>query len=72
MIFGDCPYCGESVMIGVPEELPLPAFGKVDCDHCGKWFWERISRIDPCAYKQEDVVVDEDTMKIISVMGEKV
>lgn len=60
MIFGECPHCNEPITIGVPEDIQLPTFGKVTCDSCGKWFWEKISRIEPEAFLPDEIEVDEE------------
>ena len=64
MIFGECPYCDETFMAECPDKTP--AFAKITCEKCGKWFWERFSRIDPQAYLPEEVEADEEnhTIKI--------
>lgn len=57
MIFGDCPHCGEPFAISSPDKTPQ--MGKVTCEHCGKWFWEWYSRINPQAFLPDQVEVDE-------------
>lgn len=61
MIFGECPYCGGTVMFDVPEQTPR--FRKETCEGCGKEYWEYYSRMDPQAYTTEgferEFVVDE-------------
>jgi hypothetical protein len=67
MIFGDCPYCDEPLTIGLPEGIKLPVLAKIECEHCYKEFFERLSRIDPQAYTLEEVEVDEDTKRVIKI-----
>jgi hypothetical protein len=67
MIFGDCPYCGQPVWFAIPDDVALPALAKVDCEHCDSQFWERFSRIDPRAYRLDQVIVDEDTERVLEV-----
>jgi uncharacterized protein with PIN domain len=62
MIFGECPYCEAPFTTVSPDETP--AFEKITCEECGKWFWERHSRIDPRAYFPEDIEVNEETKTI--------
>lgn len=64
MIFGDCPHCGGGIATAIPEDIDLPVMGKIVCEHCGKWFWEHFSRIDPKAYLPEQVEVDEENMTV--------
>lgn len=66
MITGFCPYCDGVMDFEVPEELFTPVFWRVECDHCGKDFMEYISRMIPCAYRLEDVELD-DKGKVINV-----
>lgn len=70
MIFGDCPYCGEHMMIAAPEDVDFPIMAKIECEDCGKTFIEKFSRVDPEAYKLEEVVIDEDA-KTIKLKDEK-
>lgn len=55
MIFGDCPYCGESVTNCLAEGVSLPIFTKERCERCKNEYWLKHSRIDPEAYKLEDL-----------------
>lgn len=67
MIFGNCPYCDEGVSIGIPDGTKLPALALLQCEHCHKEYYEKMSRLDPEAYKKEDVVVKGS--KVISING---
>lgn len=69
MIFGDCPYCNEPMTFGIPDGVRLPVLAKVECDNCHREFFEKLTRIDPCAYKLEEVNVNEIT-KAITIKGE--
>lgn len=69
MIFGECPYCNEHISTGMPpDDVALPCFAILECEHCGKEFWERFSRLDPRAYKMEDIVLKDG--KIVEIKGE--
>lgn len=70
MIFGNCPHCNEPITLWLPEDVRLPAFAKVICDSCGKWFWEKFSRIDPEAYLPDEVEVNEKTKSVKIKEGE--
>ena len=63
MIMGECLYCNEPFMLVIPD-VPLPKFIKYDCEHCGKWFWEKLSRVDPMGFLPEEVEVDEKTKQV--------
>lgn len=58
MIFGHCPYCDHPHDFAVGTAR-LPLFQKVECENCHKIFYEYLSRIEPTAYKAEEVIVDE-------------
>jgi len=57
MIFGNCPYCNEHISIGIPEDLQTPVLALLECDDCGEAFYEKMSRIDPEAYKIEEAEI---------------
>lgn len=57
MIFGNCPYCDEHMTIGIPDDLQTPVIALLDCENCGKEFYERMSRIDPEAYRIEEIEI---------------
>jgi hypothetical protein len=65
MIFGDCPHCGHPCQFSVGS-LSLPMFHKTTCEGCGQIFYEYLSRIEPRAYKPDQLIVDEEnhTIKI--------
>lgn len=54
MIIGECPYCDEIVVNGLAEGVGLPVVSKETCEHCGKEYWLRHSRLDPGACSLED------------------
>lgn len=62
MIFGECPYCDEPIVIASPDTTP--AMGKETCEHCGEQFWEYYSRINPQALTRDQVIVDEENKSV--------
>lgn len=69
MIFGTCPYCHEHIVFAIDEDIPMPYFTKIECTECKKTFWEKVSRIVPEAFTLEEVEVDEEARKILSIRG---
>lgn len=67
MIFGNCPYCDEHMSIGMPDDLQTPVLALLDCEHCGKEFYEKMSRIDPEAYRIDDIEIRDN--KVYKVRG---
>lgn len=74
MIFGDCPYCGNMGSFPVPDGVELPVMVKATCNVCGEWFWEHISRVDPRAFRRDQVEVDEvnKRVNVIVEVGDEV
>jgi len=66
MIFGECPYedCDGSHAIPLASDAELPAFSKETCETCGRIFWLKHSRIDPVAYTEDAVLVNEETRSV--------
>ena len=53
MIFGECPYCSETVCNAMPESSPVVF--KSTCDSCGNDYWMYASRVQDCeAFTEED------------------
>lgn len=77
-IIGSCPYCNESHMINLPDEMnesievQLPIFQKAESDCCNRIIWIYYSRINPEVYTEEEFNekyrVDEDKKEIIEII----
>lgn len=65
MIIGECPYCDQVVTKSLGE---AGAFSKETCQHCMKTYWLKHSRVDPKAYPLENVIVDENSKRIVKVI----
>lgn len=63
MIFGSCPFCdyGTDFAVGSAK---LPLFQKVECDNCHEIFYEYLSRLEPAAYKPDELIIDESNHSI--------
>lgn len=55
MIFGECPYCGSTV---ISHLGPVGMVSKEDCGSCHEMYWLVHSRIDPVAYPKDYVIFD--------------
>ena len=65
MIFGNCPYCDHPWTTAVPDDVGLPKMVRtLPCENCGMWWWEKLSRIDPECFKQDEVEFDEETKTV--------
>ena len=68
MITGGCPYddCNNSHLIPIADKCP--AFEKIKCEGCGKFFWMYHSRLDPIAYTEagfnKEFIIDEETKSV--------
>ena len=56
MIFGECPHCDGFVINPIG---PAPCWSKNTCEHCGKEYWLKHSRLDPEAFTEKPEEVDE-------------
>ena len=52
MISAYCPYCDHSIWLSIGDRR-TPFWGHIECDGCGKTFWEEYSRICPRALTEE-------------------
>lgn len=54
MIFGGCPHCNKYVSRPIAQNnIPLPCYSKELCEHCGKDYWIKHSRISPEFYAEK-------------------
>jgi len=53
MIIGSCPYCDHSIWLSIGDRR-TPFWGHIECEECGKTFWEEYSRVWPRALTEEE------------------
>lgn len=69
MNFGRCPYddCDGFMMLELPD-ADLPKYILIDCEHCQREIWYKLSRLSPEAWTRDafeaEFSVDHDTHEI--------
>lgn len=50
MVIGECPNCSGIIHNAMPDVSP--AYANPTCEHCGKKYWIKLSRIESEAYTE--------------------
>jgi hypothetical protein len=58
MLTFECHYCDWNTLIPINDDNLL-RLEKVICEQCGKINWLYHSRLNPCTFSNEAVIVDE-------------